>query len=258
MRSMKLVLCCVGLLLLLWGCASSGRGTAELPPGIDPKDPLAATMLLREGESMLRDGRTDQALARFRAAASLQPANPVVHNFIGLAYLAKGEPASAVEAFTRALSLAPTYTDARNNRGIAYRSLGQQALAESEFLAALQDVTYANRAGVYFNLGALYLAQGKLEAAEENLRRAATLTGPPEAYVLLGDVQERLGKLASAEETYRKGMQRAPERADLPLRLGMLLLNRGRAAEARELLQKVVELAPDSGEAAQARVLLGR
>ncbi|MEW5878127.1 MAG: tetratricopeptide repeat protein [Acidobacteriota bacterium] len=258
MSSHKVIFCCLAAVLLAWGCASSGSKTAELPPGIDPKDPLAATMLLREGESMLRDGRTDQALARFRSAESLQPTNPVVHNFIGLAYLAKGEPASAVEAFTRALTLAPTYTDARNNRGIAYRALGQQALAESEFLAALQDLTYANRAGVYFNLGALYLAQGRLEAAEENLRRAAGPTGPPEAYLLLGEVQERLGKLNSAEETYRKGMQRAPERADLPLRLGTLLLNRGRTAEAREVLQKVVELAPDSKEAAQARALLGR
>ncbi len=249
---------CLAVAVLGWGCASTGSRTSELPPGIDPNDPLAATMLLREGESMLRDGRADQALARFRAAASLQPANPVVHNFIGLAHMAKGEPASAVEAFTRALSLAPTFTDARNNRGIAYRALGQEALAESEFLAALQDLTYANRAGVYFNLGALYLAQGKLEVAEENLRRAASATGPPEAYLLLGEVQERLGKLAAAEDTYRKGMQRAPERADVPLRLGTLLLNRGRTAEAREVLQKVVELAPDSREAAQARALLGR
>jgi len=246
-------------LLGLWGCASSGKvEQAALPPGIDPQDPLAATMLLREGESMLRDGRVDLAMARFKAAASLQPANPVVHNFLGLGYLAKGDAAAAVEAFTRALSLAPTFTDARNNRGIAYRTLGQLALAESEFLAALQDLTYANRAGVYYNLGALYLSQGKLEAAEENLRKAATVTGPVEAYLLLGQVQERLGKLQLAEQTYRRGMERAPERADLPLQLGLLLLRQGQEQQAAELFRKVVELAPDSPEAREAQLHLSR
>ncbi|MFN3414085.1 MAG: hypothetical protein ACK42L_08520, partial [Thermoanaerobaculum sp.] len=69
MRSHQVLFCCLAAVLLTWGCASTGSNTAELPPGIDPKDPLAATMLLREGESMLRDGRTDQALARFRSAA---------------------------------------------------------------------------------------------------------------------------------------------------------------------------------------------
>ncbi|MCS7183633.1 MAG: tetratricopeptide repeat protein [Thermoanaerobaculum sp.] len=255
---MKVPLAAVGLFAMACclGCTTATKHRAALPPGLDPSDPLAATVLLREGETMLRDGRTEEALDRFQAAASLQPANPVVHNFLGLAYLAKGEPASAVDAFSRALSFAPAYTDARNNRGIAYRALGQLALAESDFLAALQDLTYANRSGVFFNLGALYLAQGKLEAAEENLRRAATATGPPEAYLLLGEVQERLGKVGAAEEAYRKGMQRAPERADLPLRLATLLLNLGRGTEARELLQKVVELAPGSPEASQARALL--
>jgi len=246
-------------LFVVWGCASSGKlDRGALPPGIDPQDPLAATMLLREGESMLRDGRVDVAIARFKVAASLQPANPVVHNFLGLGYLAKGDAAAAVEAFTRALTLAPTYTDARNNRGVAYRTLGQLALAESEFLAALQDLTYANRAGVYFNLGSLYFSQGKLEAAEENLRKAASPTGPVEAFLLLGEVQERLGKLQLAEQTYRRGMDRAPERAELPLRLGLLLLHQGQEPQAVELFRKVLELAPDSPEAQEARLHLSR
>lgn len=256
---MKRVL--VGLLLvcLLVGCASSGGPAgSELPAGIDPQDPLAATVLLREGETFLRDGRVELALSRFQAAAKLQPANPVVHNYLGLAWLAKNEPAKALEAFTRALSLAPSYTDARNNRGVAYRNLGQLTQAEMEFLAALQDNTYANRAGVYFNLGALYTSQGRLEAAEENLRKAATPTGPVEAYLLLGQVQERLGKLPAAQETYRHGMDRAPERSDLPFRLGLLLWQEGKKEEARELFRKVTELAPDSPEAAEARSYLTR
>jgi Tfp pilus assembly protein PilF len=244
-------------LLVLFGCASSSAPPQDqLLAGLDPKDPLAPVSLLQEGASLLRDGRVEDALKRFQAAAQLQPANPVVHNFIGLAFLAKNQPAKALEAFTRALSLAPTFTDARNNRGVAYQALGQLAQAESEFLAALQDLTYANRAGVFFNLGTVYFSQGRLEAAEENLAKAASSAGPVEAFVLLGQVQERLGKTAAAMETYRKGMAKAPERADLPLRLGVLLLNQGKKEEAHELFRKVVELAPDSREAAQAQVYL--
>lgn len=242
------------------GSAPSGSmsgGKEYLPAGVDPSDPLAPTMLMREGQALVSEGKVPEGLARYRAALRLQPTNPTIHNLIGQAELRGGDAVKAMESLNQALMLAPMYTDARNNRGAAYVALNQYSLAEADFLSALTDSTYANRAGVLYNLGALYAARGNLAAAEENLGRAATPAGPVEAYVLLGQVQQRLEKTDLAEASFRAAMQRAPERVDIAMLLARYLDQRGRRDEARKIYQRVIELSPGSPEAVEARARLG-
>lgn len=240
-------------------CASSAppRPTTP-PPAAEPEGPLAATVLMQQGEALVRQGRVDEGVKKYKAALRLQPENPTISNFLGRAELDRGDATKALEYFNRALQLAPTYSDARANRGAAYVALGQFSMAESDYLTVLGDQVYANRAGIYFNLGSLYLARGNLGAAEENLRRAATASGPIEAYVLLGRVEARLEKRELAESVYREAMKRAPERPEAPLALADLLAAEGRKDEARELYERVLRIAPTSKEAAEARARLGK
>ncbi|MDD5562598.1 MAG: tetratricopeptide repeat protein [Thermoanaerobaculaceae bacterium] len=256
MRDPLRCLSLLGALVLLGACASSKPAPANLPPEIDPNDPLAATMLMQQGQALVAEGKIPDGMAKFKLALSIQPKNPTVYNLIGMAELQSGKPAKALDAFNSALTLAPQYSDARNNRGAAYIQLGQYAMAEADFLAVLGDPTEANRAGVYFNLGSLYFSRGNLAAAEENLRRAAVPTGPVEAYFMLGQVEERLGQPARAETAYRDAMSRAPERADIVFALGKLLETKGRKDEAMALFRRVIALAPNSAEAQQARARL--
>jgi len=250
--------------LVLHACASStapgSPGAAaepvSRPAPVNPDDPLAPTMLMREGQALVAEGKVEDGLARYRAAAKLQPANPTIHNLIGQAELRRRDNVKALEAFNQALSLAPTYTDARNNRGATYVALGQLSLAEADFLAALTDNLYANRAGVYFNLGSVNLARGNLAAAEENLKRAATPAGPVEAFVLLGQVQQRLERPELAENAFRAAIDKAPERVDVLMMLAAHLVGQGRRDEARTLFRRVLELGPGTPEAAQARAQL--
>jgi Flp pilus assembly protein TadD len=264
-RSLEVVLI-VALALGAISCASTAAPPAASAGGsesqvitspVNPDDPLAPTMLMREGRALVAEGRVEEGLARYRAALKLQPENPTIHNLVGQAELQRRDSVKALEAFNRALALAPTYTDARNNRGAAYVSLGQYALAEADFLSALTDNLYANRAGVYFNLGSLNLVRGNLAAAEENLRRAATPAGPTEAFVLLGQVQQRLEKTELAESSFRAALDRAPERVDVAMMLAAHLEARGRRDEARSLYRRVIEIGPNTPEAAQARAKLG-
>jgi tetratricopeptide (TPR) repeat protein len=248
----------VGAAVLLAGCKSAKpeAGVVAIPT-VDPKDPLAAMTLLHQGKALIGEGRVDEGIARYRAALQLQPTNPTIHNAIGAAELQRDNATKALESFNRALQYAPAYSDARNNRGAAYVRLNQLALAENDFLEVLADNTYANRTGVYFNLGSLYLGRGNLAAAEENLRKAARPSGPVDAYALLAEVLHRQGKTALAESTLREGLNRAPERADLALALAELLLQEGRADEAQEMFHRVITLAPQSQEADTARKRLG-
>jgi len=252
-------------LLLADGCASSSPKAGSKPVAfamaaskIDEKDPLAAIRLLQIGQTMIAEGKVADGIEQFKHALRLQPDNPTIHNVLGVAELRRGESARAIEEFNRALALAPSYLDARSNRGTAYLRLGQVAMAEADFLAALTDPAYANRQGVYFNLGALYFARGNLTAAEENLRRATLPVGSVDAYLLLGRVEERLGKFAAAETAYRGAHDRGPERPDAALALGEFLAGRGQAPEAQELYRQVIEIAPASPEAVRAHELLGR
>jgi tetratricopeptide (TPR) repeat protein len=246
------------LLALAAGCRSTPPPAKAADNTINPDDPLAATFLMRQGENLVAEGKFADGIAKYDAAAKLQPRNPTVHNLLGLAELQSGDAVKALEQFNQALALAPGYSDARNNRGAAYVRLGQLSLAEADFLAALTDNTYENRAGVFFNLGSLYYGKGNLPAAEENLKRAATAAGPVEAYILLGKVEDRLGKPELAEAALRTAMSRAPERPDAPLALALLLQEQGRSQDARDLFAKIVALAPNSPEAAQARAHLGK
>jgi Flp pilus assembly protein TadD len=238
-------------------CTSSPPARpAEAAPEIDPTNPLAGTLLMQQGRALVNEGKIPEGMAKYALALKLQPDNPTLHNLIGMAELQRGNAAKALESFNRALLLAPKYSDALSNRGAAYMQLGQYSLAESDFLSVLSDNTYANRSGVYYNLGSLNFVRGNLAAAEENLRRATREAGPVEAYFLLGQVEERLGKVALAETAYRDAMTRAPERPDVILALATLVEAQGRKGEARELYLKVIAVAPGSPEAHQARVRL--
>jgi Flp pilus assembly protein TadD len=244
-------------LAVLVACASSrpSRPVAAAPE-IDLNNPLAGTLLMQQGRALVSEGKISEGMEKYTVALKLQPNNPTLHNLIGMAELQRGNSGKAVESFNRALMLAPKYSDALNNRGAAYMQLGQFSLAESDYLSVLSDNTYANRSGVYYNLGSLYFVRGNLAAAEENLRRATRDAGPVEAYFLLGEVEEKLGKAALAETAYRGAMSRAPERPDVILALANLVDTQGRKGEARELYLKVIAVAPKSPEAQLARVRL--
>jgi type IV pilus assembly protein PilF len=244
-------------LVLLSGCSSSPPARpASTAPEIDTSNPLAGTLLMQQGRALVSEGKIAEGMEKYKAAEKLQPDNPTVHNLIGMAELQRGNAAKALESFNRALTLAPKYSDALNNRGAAYMQLGQLSMAESDFLSVAADNTYANHSGVLYNLGSLYLIRGNLAAAEENLRRSTKEAGPVEAFLLLGQVEERLGKGALAEEAYRDAMSRAPERPDVMLALAKLVEGQGRNAEARELYLKIIAEAPKSPEAQQARARL--
>jgi Flp pilus assembly protein TadD len=256
MRSLLRCSAYLCLFMLVTACASSPAPKPALPPDIDPNDPLAGTLLMQQGQMLVAQGKIAEGMEKYKVTVQLQPDNPTVYNLIGMAELQKGDNARAIESFNKALMLAPKYSDARNNRAAAYVQLGQYAMAETDFLSVLADDTYANRAGVYFNLGSLYFARGNLAGAEENLRRATRGAGPVEAYFMLGEVEEKLGKSAAAESSYREAMSRAPERADIILGLAKFLVAHGRRDEARTLLHRIIELAPNSPEARQARTMV--
>ena len=66
------------------------------------------------------DGFADKAAAEFQKAAELNPAEPMVHNNLGLVYMRKGLLKEAEAEYLRELEVNPGYDNALFNLVIAY------------------------------------------------------------------------------------------------------------------------------------------
>jgi Tfp pilus assembly protein PilF len=176
----------------------------------------------------------------------------------GLCYMRLNQLDEALTYFDKALQTVPGFTDARNNRGATYLAMGQYHMAEVDFIAVLGDPTYPHRKEVHYNLGMTYLQRDQLGAAAENFRKAIALPNPVfDAYLRLSELAQRNGELESSLGFLEDAKLNFPERTEVSLELGKLLLLMDREVEAREQLEEVIEMAPGSASADTARSLLG-
>jgi tetratricopeptide (TPR) repeat protein len=86
-----------------------------------------AASYLAEGLNFLHIGNYDRAINAWRRALELDPGSALAANNIGVAYLAKKQPAKAIAWFEKALSLDPSLQLARNNLAWARDEAGKTA-----------------------------------------------------------------------------------------------------------------------------------
>ena len=249
-------------LTMITGCSSSSAGDARTTQQAAAKqasgDPLYSLTLMRQGSVLMQQGQLEQALENFRKADRIAPGNATVHNMIGLCHLRMGSYDEALLSFNHALQLIPDFSDARNNRGATYLAMGQFNLAEVDFFAVLADSIYPYRKQVYYNLGMTYLQRSQLGAAEENLRKSIVEPNPVfDGYFRLAELAQRQGRLETARNLLEEARLLHPERLEVLLALGQLLILMGHENEARPYLEQVIANRPNSDAAERARALLG-
>lgn len=172
------------------------------------------TRAIQQAVELHRAGRTAQALAAARRAASGAPGNANAHNVLGVILLETGDAAGAERSLRRAASLSAGAPGPHNNLGNALVALGRLDEAEAAYRRALEiDASYAP--------GAL------------GLSRALTLR----------DRNEEAAEAAGA------GAALNPGDARLRVNLGGALLAAGRVGEAVAALREAVALAPADAEA---------
>jgi len=144
-----------------------------------------------------------------------------VHHLLGLCWSLLGQEARALEAFDRALALNPRYLEAHVHRGIVLNALGRVDEGREAFAAAA--------------------ASGGPPVAGLPAHDAARLAN---AHAALGDAYAEVGALDRAVTQYRQACTLGPGFPDLRYRLARLLIETGRALEAREELERVVAERP--------------
>lgn len=180
--------------------------------------------------------------AAFRNAIEADPGHAPGHAGLGTSLLLGGQPAAAIAHFREALALQSGLHDARAQLALAlHRSgrLDEAIAARRELVAHCPDDLQARH-----DLGMALLERG--DAAEaRDLFAELSAREPQRAEVWLGlaSAQIRLDDVVEAGRSLTRALQRMPRTPAARTRLGHLLRQHGRAADARRCFEAA--LAPD-------------
>ncbi|MDX2171070.1 MAG: tetratricopeptide repeat protein [Deltaproteobacteria bacterium] len=197
------------------------------------------------GVALLAAGRTDEAIAQYRAALQFKP--DYAHARANLA-------AAMLERYQAALAARPDDAAAHYDLATALRDSGRVDAARAEFAAAIRlDPAHA---AARRDLGAVLVELGEIEPAIAQLEQAARLL-PNDATLAfnLGSALARAGRFGDAASQYRRAIQLTPEDAEAWGNLAMAAAALGNDAEARAAQQQSVRLARAQGNFALAQTM---
>jgi tetratricopeptide (TPR) repeat protein len=168
-----------------------------------------------------------------------------------------GEPAKAIPVFDRVIASDPTAIEARFNRAVALLKLGENGKASAEFEKIALDEHNLLRASAAYHDALALDRLGRLDDAQLWADRSLALDNNFDAAMLLsGSISERRGDIETAARSYLAYLRRHADSTAAMLRLGICAQRANRLDVAQTYLKRVVKLAPDSAEAAEARKFL--
>jgi tetratricopeptide (TPR) repeat protein len=204
------------------------------------------------GIALLESGKPRDAVDRLEAALLQRPEDPDL-----LYYLSMAHSQLARGLVDRLRSQPAGATRTQQILGDAAAAAGQREEAEKLFrtvLAARPDLR-----GVHLALGELYLASADYAKAETEFRAEARLASASAmAAYKLGFVLTNLGKAAEALIELERADRLQPDMPETLLALGKALATTGNPAGAEKPLQRVVQLEPTSTLAEAAHLQLAQ
>ncbi len=200
--------------------------------------------ILRDATELLQQGRPAEAIPPLEELLRRQPADPLVLNKLGEAYLIMGRGDRALEVFEAARELAPddfaTYLHLAQADGLLGRD--QRALAHAARALALNPSHWPS----HYEHGKILHRLGRLEEAvtayETALRHGAHEHF--QALALLAECQYRLARWPAAAASFERLVERFPHVATGFAGLAAVWSELGRLEEARQALERARELDP--------------
>ncbi len=169
----------------------------------------------------------------------------------------RGDASKALPVFDSALQMNAALVEARFNRAVALLKLNEPAKASAEFEQIWGNEKTTLRASAAYHNALALDRLGRGADAEMWLGRSIELDSRFDAAILYaGVLHERRGDLQGAARAYLDYLKRNPDSTAAMLRLGIAAHRAGRTDVARAYLQRVIERAPDSTEATEARKFL--
>ncbi|MDR1935464.1 MAG: tetratricopeptide repeat protein, partial [Candidatus Accumulibacter sp.] len=151
--------------------------------------------------------------------------------YLGNFHRDKGDKALAEHFFRRAVIARPGLGSAYNNLGLLLMKERDQTAQAAECFARALACDPRNE-WAYVNLGGLDTREGRMESAVFMLERALKLNPrSANAWLNLGYAYTRQSRLDEAEEAFRQALEIQPDFAEAECNLGLVLLLRGRLSE---------------------------
>lgn len=209
--------------------------------GAEPTQPLPWTD--RPGPARIRttSPRSERDVAILRMLVRRIPANDAAaHNNLGVVFYNKGLHSDAAEQFERALELDPRMSVAERNLQIVYFATNFFDTTLHSLQVRLSEDPDDRDARV--RLARTLLFGGDAGSALRELRRLQVANGESTTIRWTARALVRLGDLDAAYRTLAEAAHENPADAWLATQLGELLYLRGVPDEARNWLERAVEL----------------
>jgi tetratricopeptide (TPR) repeat protein len=199
----------------------------------------------------LRDGDAAGAVAALEEAVELDPSSSRAQYYLGVARIRLGRIEDAIPALERARELAPTRNPAvLYELGTAYLKAGRFEEAASALFAASRLAPADSAIRLQLGFAHYKLVEGE-KARDEFLGVIANEPGNALAHFYLGLSEAALGKIDTAQTSFRRALELKPDLVEAHLALAQTLSQAGRYAEAeRELEDLLGDLAGASSDAA--------
>jgi len=189
----------------------------------------SATKTFNEGVALSNEGKSDEAIAKFKEVVAAMPNCAECYANIGTVQTRAKKYDEAEAAFKKAIELKPDFAEAYNG------------------------------------LANLYNATKKFDQAAEASKKAMELGGAAggaaggssaSSIFNQGVILWNAGKIAEARVQFEQAAKMDPNMADAQYWLGMALLNAGETANAKPKFEAYVKLAPTGQYADQAKAIL--
>ncbi|MFT6632454.1 MAG: tetratricopeptide (TPR) repeat protein [Bacteriovoracaceae bacterium] len=120
-----------------------------------------AEIYYNQGTQELVSKNYTLALKHLMEANILKPDDSRILNNLGMAYYFKKKHNRAVGYVKRSIKIDPKNTKARLNLATIYMALSKYNEAKNQYDIVLDDLTYEGQYRTYYNIGLLYMKQGK-------------------------------------------------------------------------------------------------
>jgi len=213
-----------------------------------------AKMRFKMGEVYFSEAKYSSALKELIAAVELHPDEPAYRHLLGLTYFTKKKYNDAATHLEEAVRLRPEFADARVNLGVVYMRLERWDAAIEQFNLAVENIFYGTPEVAHYNLGCAYYEKGDYKQSIVHFKKTISADNH---YVLafnnMGLAFDKLGMLEKAESSFKSAIKEEPRFAAAYFNLGEVLLKKKKRRAALTAFRKVVELAPQSDKARNAR-----
>ena len=230
---------------------STVSSTGELP---DPKDRLDVYRVLNDPAiQSLRpeDGAAfENALAALKDVLVREPRIPRTYALYGELLLEAGRAKEAVETFEGLVALDERGFDGHYGLGVALQTLGREDAAIEAFNKAVELDPRNTKS--YVRLSEAESARGNPDAAEGWLRRAIAIHEDRVVVDRLAQLLLQSGRGAEARRLLEELASKMPNDALAAYNLGQLLLSEGETEVALLKLRRAAALAPSDPDVHQA------